>query len=77
MIGAHAQHISLAGTAQRHFDVTDAMNAVGSHPGEGDISQQRTLDHGQARAGFVANSTVSGTWALARRSRSSVQAFGR
>lgn len=32
MLGANTQDIALSGTPQGHFDVPDAVDAVGSHP---------------------------------------------
>lgn len=47
MIGVHAQHIVLGGTFERHFDITDAVDAVGRHPGKEHVRSNRPLDHAE------------------------------
>jgi hypothetical protein len=47
MLDVNAQNIALAGAPQGHFDVADAVDAVGSHPGERHIRSHGPLDHGK------------------------------
>ena len=41
MVGADAQYIALAGTAQCLLDITDTIDAVRRHPGEGKLGSDR------------------------------------
>jgi hypothetical protein len=46
VIGLHAEHIALAGAPQRHFDIADAIDAVGGDEGEWNSGRDGALDHG-------------------------------
>jgi hypothetical protein len=45
VLGAHAEHIALAGAAQARLDLADAVNAVACHPGERHVCGDSPLDH--------------------------------
>src|SRR3546814_7009790 len=43
-VGVDAEHIALAGAAQRHLDVAHTINAVGCHPCERHRSEDHTSE---------------------------------
>ena len=52
VVGVDAEHVALAGASQGRFDVTDAIDAIGRHPGEGYVGTDGALDHAQGQAGL-------------------------
>jgi hypothetical protein len=47
LIAFDAEHIALAGAAQRHFDIADAIDAVGGDEGEWNPRRDGALDYGE------------------------------
>ena len=58
MVGADAKHITLAGAAQRLFDIADAVNAIGGNPSKGNIRRNRARDHLDSQRGLGRKSRV-------------------
>ena len=78
VLARDAQHIALAGLAQRGLHIAHAVDAVRGHPGER-RSWRRSPARSSVRAswGLVEKPVPAGTWAAANRSASSVHTFGR
>ena len=53
MVGVDAQHVALAGTTQRHLELSHAIHAVGGNPGEWNVGRYCSRGHadGQRRLG--------------------------
>ena len=76
MRACNPEHVSLAGAAQSHLDLTHTVNRVGGDPGKRHLGGKGPLDHAKRDPRLGREPDRIGMWAASRRTGSPVHALG-